>query len=52
MFDLVPYWMWALIVFLAAVVVIVAHALTEPNDDCDGPKLPHARLPHARRRPR
>jgi hypothetical protein len=43
MFDLVPYWMWALIVFLAALVVIVAHALTEPCDDCEPRPLHHVR---------
>lgn len=39
MFDLIPYWMWAFIVFLAALVFIVAHALTEPRDECDPPEL-------------
>ncbi len=52
MFDLIPYWMWAFIVFLAALVFIVAHTLTEPCDDCDPPQLPHPRLRHARRHTR
>jgi hypothetical protein len=54
MFDLIPYWMWAFIVFLAALVFIVAHTLTEPRDDCDPPPLPHPhpRLRHARRHTR
>ena len=43
MFDLIPYWMWAFIVFLAALVFIVAHTLTEPRDDFDPPKLPASR---------
>jgi hypothetical protein len=49
MFDLIPYGMWAFIVFLAALVFIVAHTLTEPCDDCDPPRLPDPRLRHARR---
>jgi hypothetical protein len=52
MFDLIPYWMWAFIVFLAALVFIVAHTLTEPCDDCDPPRVPHVRLRHARRHTR